>query len=96
MIKIPRFFCSKKHFKQFIAKLKLVLCPHCKKIDFLIRNGLLKGNDVEKQSNCKIIRGQRFFVLIEVIERAADVRFQFLKKISSPVSASMPRSSHYF
>jgi len=96
MIKIPRFFYSKKHFKQFIAKLKLVPCPHCKKIGFLIRNGRLMGNDVKKQNNCKVKRAQRFFVPIEAIKRVADVRFQFLKKISSPVSASMPRSSHYF
>lgn len=58
---IPRFFKDKEHREQFLANLKLIECPHCKKTAFLICNGLLKGNDPDQQGCKQITRGQRIF-----------------------------------
>ncbi len=58
---IPRFFKDDEHREQFLANLKLIECPHCKKANYLICNGRLKGNDPNGQGPEQINRGQRIF-----------------------------------
>lgn len=45
---------------EFLLKLKLTSCPHCKCVGTLNRHGFLRGYD-EEDARCKSIRAQRVF-----------------------------------
>lgn len=60
MAKVPLFFRDRQHRDDFIDRLKLIPCPHCRREGCLIRNGHLTGNDPQLQRDQRIERGQRF------------------------------------
>ena len=57
---MTRFYKTQTHLNFFLAQLKLILCPHCRKSGFLIRHNFLKGFS-EHDCNSTIVRGQRIF-----------------------------------
>ena len=64
--------------KQFYKELKLIKCPHCKLIGFLILHGYLYGYD-EKIYNKKINRGKRFFCSNRNKRKGCGKTFSLLK-----------------
>lgn len=56
-IKLPLFVRDSHSAEYLLARLKSVLCPHCKQCGWLIGNGKLKGNAISKAG--RIVRGQR-------------------------------------
>ena len=81
---IPRFFKDDEHREQFLANLKLIECPRCGKTDYLICNGLLKGNDPHQQGCEQIERGQRIFCSNRGNQDGCGSSFSILKSTSLP------------
>ena len=51
---------SNQELDQFYAKLKLMHCPHCKRVGTLIKHGFLRGYDTDHQLH-KTIRAARVY-----------------------------------
>jgi hypothetical protein len=56
-LRIPEFYSTEDEFKRFHAKIKLLLCPHCRRVGFLILHGYLYGYG----ETDLIQRGRRIF-----------------------------------
>ena len=54
-----RFYKTQTQFEDFHARIKLILCPHCKKSGFLILHGGAYG--YSEQENSRILRGHRIY-----------------------------------
>jgi len=54
------YFDNLEEVVDFFSRLKLLICPHCRRIGFLIRHGSLNGN-AEDQGSAIIKRGYRIF-----------------------------------
>ena len=63
MVAIPRFYASEVECEEFCDRLKLVVCPHCRRVGTLNRHGYLKGypEGSGHLKEDKVIRGRRFF-----------------------------------
>jgi hypothetical protein len=60
LLMLKSYFGSLEEVVTFFNRLKLLTCPHCKGIGFLIRHGFLYGN-AEDQGTGSIERGCRVF-----------------------------------
>ncbi len=62
---IPEFYSTEDEFKQFYANIKLLLCPHCRRVGSLILHGYLYGYAPEGILGCEetdlVQRGRRIF-----------------------------------
>lgn len=58
-MRLCKYFSIKTEFVQFKDKIKLVLCPHCRRIGFLILHGKLPGSCCAVNGN-PLDRGHRY------------------------------------
>lgn len=59
MHELPQFFRDDDHRDRILSKLKLLVCPHCRRANELICNGKRHGNDPASHRDKRIVRGQR-------------------------------------
>lgn len=60
-MQIWEFYSTESEFKRYHRNIKLLLCPHCRRVGFLILHGYLKGYSQEEINADLVQRGHRIF-----------------------------------